>query len=217
MHFFSNIVDVQLSKLSPNESIKKFFTVFIYDLFVGLNMRMMGNCTPGHGRKPELYWWHLATQCAAFGNQRGAENSKSVQNVWFFCRNVQGTLFVSVTHRVWLKSYCSSTHITWKTEHVLTVWVVAVHVPFLTFVQPVSIVDDAHLPKSTVGTSFNDGVANAPFVEPSGRTHVETWTCNTSQSLVSLLPAQFGVSGVQFKKFTKFVIDLIWSLYWWMN
>lgn len=55
-------------------------------------------------------------------------------------------------------------------------WVVAVHIPSLTFVQPVSVVDDANLPKATVGASFDNGVANTSFVEPSGCTHMETWT-----------------------------------------
>lgn len=45
---------------------------------------------------------------------------------------------------------------------VLTVRVVAVHVPFLTFVQPVAIVDDANLAKPTVGPSFDNRVAHSP-------------------------------------------------------
>lgn len=45
---------------------------------------------------------------------------------------------------------------------VLTVWVVAVHVPFLTFVHPVAIVDDADLAKPTVGPCFDNRVAHTP-------------------------------------------------------
>lgn len=54
-----------------------------------------------------------------------------------------------------------------KGNVILTVWVVAVNIPFLTFVQPVSIVNYANLPKTTVGSGFNDWVANASFVKPS--------------------------------------------------
>lgn len=61
-----------------------------------------------------------------------------------------------------------------QVRNVLTVWVVAVHIPSLTFVQSVSVVDDANLPKTTFGTSFDNGVANTSFVEPSSCTHVQT-------------------------------------------
>lgn len=54
-----------------------------------------------------------------------------------------------------------------KGKVILTVWVVAVNIPFLTFVQPVSVVNYANLPKTTVGSGFNDWVANASFVKPS--------------------------------------------------
>lgn len=45
---------------------------------------------------------------------------------------------------------------------VLTVGVVAVHVPFLTFVEPVAVVDDADLAEPTVGPSFDNRVAHTP-------------------------------------------------------
>lgn len=54
-----------------------------------------------------------------------------------------------------------------KGNVILTVWVVAVNIPFLTFVQPVSVVNYANLPKTTVGSGFNDWVANTSFVKPS--------------------------------------------------
>ena len=59
-------------------------------------------------------------------------------------------------------------------QNALTVWVVAVHVPFLAFVQPVSVVDDTNFSKTTVDTSFDDGVTNTSFAKPSGSTHMET-------------------------------------------
>lgn len=60
-------------------------------------------------------------------------------------------------------------------QYILTVWVVAVHVPSLTFVQPVPIVNDAHSTKAAVGARFDDGVPDAPFVEPSSCTHMKAW------------------------------------------
>lgn len=56
----------------------------------------------------------------------------------------------------------------------LTVGVVAVDVPSFTLVQPVPVVDDTNLPKTTVGTSFDDRVAYTTFVIPPSRTHVKT-------------------------------------------
>ena len=61
-----------------------------------------------------------------------------------------------------------------KVKVVLTVWVVAVNIPSLTFVQSVSVVNDADSTKPTVAASFDDGVANTSSVEPSRRTHMET-------------------------------------------
>lgn len=65
---------------------------------------------------------------------------------------------------------------TLKKKCTLTVWIVAVHIPSFTFVQPISVVNNADLPKATVGTCFDDGVANTTFFEPSSCTHMETWT-----------------------------------------
>lgn len=59
-------------------------------------------------------------------------------------------------------------------ERTLTVWVVAVRVPPLTLVQPISVVNDADLPKAAVGAGLDDGVAHAAVEQPSGRTHVKT-------------------------------------------
>lgn len=59
---------------------------------------------------------------------------------------------------------------------VLTVGVVAVHVPLLTFVQPVAIVDDADLAEPTVGPSFDNRVAHTPWTKPSGCTDMKTCT-----------------------------------------
>lgn len=61
-----------------------------------------------------------------------------------------------------------------KEKCTLTVWIVAVHIPSLTLVQPISIVNNADLPKATVGTCFDDGVANTTFFEPSSCAHMET-------------------------------------------
>lgn len=63
-----------------------------------------------------------------------------------------------------------------KGKVILTVWVVAVNIPFLTFVQPVSVVNYANLPKTTVGSGFNDWVANASFVKPSSSADMKAWT-----------------------------------------
>lgn len=54
-----------------------------------------------------------------------------------------------------------------------TVRVVAVDVPPLALVQPVAIVDDADLSKTTVGASFDYGVAHSSFVEPARRAHMK--------------------------------------------
>lgn len=62
-----------------------------------------------------------------------------------------------------------------KKKSTLTVWVVAVRVPSLTFVQPISIVNDANLSKTTMSTSFDDGVADAAVEKPSGCTNMKTW------------------------------------------
>lgn len=61
-----------------------------------------------------------------------------------------------------------------KKKSTLTVWVVAVRVPSLTFVQPISIVNDANLSKATMSTSFDDGVADAAVEKPSGCTNMKT-------------------------------------------
>lgn len=58
---------------------------------------------------------------------------------------------------------------------ILTLWVVAVHIPSLTLVQPVTVVHNADLALATLGASSVDGVANTPFVEPSSCAHMEPW------------------------------------------
>lgn len=64
----------------------------------------------------------------------------------------------------------------YEEKHTLTVWIVTVHIPSLTLVQPIPVVNNADLPKATFGTCFDDGVANATVFKPSGCTHMETWT-----------------------------------------
>lgn len=61
-----------------------------------------------------------------------------------------------------------------KVKHLLTVWVVAVNIPFLTLVQPVSVVNDADSSKAAVGPGLDDGIADTSSVKPAGGTHMKT-------------------------------------------
>lgn len=73
----------------------------------------------------------------------------------------------------------------------LTVWVVAVHVPLLALVQPVSVVNDADFPKPAVGAGLDNGISNTSLVEPPGCTHVETWTEDVTETKKHLFDALY--------------------------
>lgn len=93
----------------------------------------------------------------------------------------------------------------------LTVWVVAVHVPLLALVQPVSVVNDADFPKPAVGAGLDNGISNTSLVEPPGCTHVETWTEDVTEKK-NICLMHFIVEGHRFPRKGIFPLFLCPSL-----
>lgn len=92
----------------------------------------------------------------------------------FLTRNCGIALCLKMSNQHPSQNYCTTTCLLVLLV-LLTIRVVAVDIPLLAFVQPITVIDNSNLSISTVGSRFHDGIPDTAFIKPSSCTHMKTF------------------------------------------